>query len=101
MCNRTTPLPSNKPLPTDKPPRPCLIVCDRKTSCGLIQDGLFTNWKIGFDSDPQLHDLKLPTKKQFYPTKIQNFYVIFKPIKNNMAVLTWYHIQYSKYFVQK
>ena len=32
---------------------------DCKTSCGLIQDGLFTNWKNGFDSDPQLHDLKL------------------------------------------
>ena len=29
-----------------------------KTFCGLIQDGLFTNWKIGFDSDPQLHYLK-------------------------------------------
>ena len=32
---------------------------DRKTSCGVIQDGLFTNWKFGFDSDPQLYDLQL------------------------------------------
>ena len=29
------------------------------TSCGLIRDGLFTNWKFGFDSDPRLLDLKL------------------------------------------
>ena len=28
------------------------------TSCGLIRDGLFTNWKLGFDSDPLLHDLQ-------------------------------------------
>ena len=28
------------------------------TSCGLIRDGLFTNWKFGFDSDPLLHDLQ-------------------------------------------
>ena len=24
-----------------------------------MRDGLFTNWKFGFDSDPRLHDLKL------------------------------------------
>ena len=36
-----------------------LINYDRKTSCGLIWDGLFTIWKFGFDSDPRLHDLKL------------------------------------------
>ena len=66
MCNRTTPLPSNKPLPTNKPPRPSLIVCDRKTSCGLIQDGLFTNWKFEFDSDSRLHDLKLLVLELFH-----------------------------------
>ena len=33
---------------------------------GLIQDGLFTNWKIRFDSDPQLHDLKLLVLKLFH-----------------------------------
>ena len=33
-------------------------VNDCKTLCGLIQDGLFTNWKFGFDSDPRLHDLQ-------------------------------------------
>ena len=61
--------PSNKPPP---PPPPVLsgahqmidglltvlINRDCKTSCGLIRNGLFTNWKIGFDSDPWLHDLK-------------------------------------------
>ena len=36
-----------------------LINHNCKTSCGQIRDGLFTNWKMGFDSDPQLHDLKL------------------------------------------
>ena len=36
-----------------------LINHDCKTSCGLNRDGLLTNWKIGFDSDPRLHDLKL------------------------------------------
>ena len=36
-----------------------LINYDCKTSCGLIQDGLFTSWTVGFDSDPRLHDLKL------------------------------------------
>ena len=30
-----------------------------KTSCGLIRDGSFTIRKIGFDSNPRLHDLKL------------------------------------------
>ena len=30
-----------------------LINHDRKTSCGVIQDGLFTNWKFGFHSDPR------------------------------------------------
>ena len=35
-----------------------LINHDCKSSCRLIQDSLFTNWKFGFDSDPRLHDLK-------------------------------------------
>ena len=35
-----------------------LINHDYKTSCGLIRNGLFTNWKFRFDSDPRLHDLK-------------------------------------------
>ena len=30
-----------------------------KTSCELICDGLFINWKFGFDSDHRLYDLKL------------------------------------------
>ena len=30
-----------------------------KTSYGLIRDGLFTNRKFEFDSDPRLHDLQL------------------------------------------
>ena len=59
------PPPSNKPLPTNKPP-PSLIVCDRKTSCGLTQNGLFTNWKFGFDSDPRLHDLTLLVLELFH-----------------------------------
>ena len=36
-----------------------LINHDCKTSFGLIWDDLFTNWKIAFDSDPRLYDLKL------------------------------------------
>ena len=36
-----------------------IINYDYKTLCGLIRDGLFTNWKFGFDSDPRLHDLNL------------------------------------------
>ena len=32
---------------------------DSKTSLGLIEDDLFSNWKFAFDSDPRLHDLKL------------------------------------------
>ena len=39
---------------------------DCKTSCGLIQDGLLTNWKIGFDSDPRLNDLKLLVLELFH-----------------------------------
>ena len=38
---------------------------DRKTSCGLIRDGLFTNWKFGSDYDPRLLDLKLPVLELF------------------------------------
>ena len=30
-----------------------------KTSCGLTQDGLFTNWQFGSLIDPWLHDLQL------------------------------------------
>ena len=37
----------------------CIINHDYKTSRGLIRDGLFTNWKIGFDAYPRLYDLKL------------------------------------------
>ena len=29
------------------------------------------------------------------------FFHMNEPIKNNMVVLTWYTIQYSKYFVQQ
>ena len=36
------------------------------TSCGLIRDGLFTNWKFGFDSDPRLLDLKLLALELFH-----------------------------------
>ena len=36
-----------------------LISHDCKTSCGLIQDGLFTNWQFGSLTDPWLHDLQL------------------------------------------
>ena len=28
--------------------------------CGVIQDGLFTCWKVGFVFDPQLYELQLP-----------------------------------------
>ena len=42
-----------------------LINYDCKTSCGLIQDDLFTNWKVGFDSDHRLHDLKLLVRELF------------------------------------
>ena len=35
-----------------------LINHDCKTACGLIRDGLFTNWKFGLDSNPRLHDLQ-------------------------------------------
>ena len=31
---------------------------DCKTVYGLIQDGLFTDWKLGFDSYHQVHDLQ-------------------------------------------
>ena len=43
-----------------------LINYDCKTSYGLIQDGLFTNWKVGFDSDPRLRDLKLLVRELFH-----------------------------------
>ena len=36
-----------------------LISHDCKTSRGLIQDGLFTNWQFGSLTDPWLHDLQL------------------------------------------
>ena len=39
---------------------------DCKTSCGLIRDGLFTNWKFGFVFDPRLHDLKLLVLELFH-----------------------------------
>ena len=39
---------------------------DCKTSCGLIRDGLFTNWRIGFDSDPRPHGLNLHVLELFY-----------------------------------
>ena len=37
----------------------CIINHDHKTLCALILDGLFNNWKFGFDSVPRLLDLKL------------------------------------------
>ena len=37
-----------------------------KTLCGLIQDGLFANWKFGCNSDPQRHDLKLLVFELFH-----------------------------------
>ena len=57
--------PQISPFPLISPP-PSLIVCDRKTSCGLTQNGLFTNWKFGFDSDPRLHDLTLLVLELFH-----------------------------------
>ena len=65
------------PLPVISPPLPylfftnkwltVLINHDCKPSCGLIQDGLFTIfWKIGFDSDPRLRDLKLLVLELFH-----------------------------------
>ena len=36
-----------------------------KSLCGLIGDGLFTNWKFGFVFDPQLYDLQLPVLELF------------------------------------
>ena len=36
-----------------------LINLDCKTSCGLIRDGLFTNWQFGLVIDHQLRDLQL------------------------------------------
>ena len=39
---------------------------DRLYSCGLIRDGLLTDWKFGFDSDPRLHDLKLLVLELFH-----------------------------------
>ena len=43
-----------------------LINHNCKSSCRLIQDSLFTNWKFGFDSDPRLHDLKRLVHKLFH-----------------------------------
>ena len=43
-----------------------LINYDCKTSCGLIRDGLFTNLKFGFVSDPWLHDLQLHVLDLFH-----------------------------------
>ena len=64
---KPTPLPPQiSPFPLISPPPPSLIVCDRKTSCGLTQNGLFTNWKFGFDSDPRLHDLTLLVLELFH-----------------------------------
>ena len=33
--------------------------------CGPIQDGLFTNWKFGFEFDPRLLELQLLVFKLF------------------------------------
>ena len=38
-----------------------------QTLCGLIWDGLFSNWKVRFDSDPRLHELQ-PSCTWAYPT---------------------------------
>ena len=32
---------------------------------GVIQDGLFTCWKVGFVFDPQLYELQLPVLSLF------------------------------------
>ena len=44
----------------------CINQSPLETSCGLILDGLLTNWKFGCDSDPRLHDLKLPVLELFH-----------------------------------
>ena len=41
------------------------VYCNCKTSCGLIQDGLFTSWMFGFVFDPGLHNLKLHVLELF------------------------------------
>ena len=43
-----------------------LINHNCKTSCGLTWDGLITNWKVGFDSDPRLRDLQLHVLEFFH-----------------------------------
>ena len=44
------------PIP---PPPPLISRSGSGSSCGLIKDGLFTNWQLGFDSDPRMHDSNL------------------------------------------
>ena len=63
----------NKPLVSFKPLLilnnkwwTVLINHDCKTSCGLIQNGLFSNLKFGFVFDPRLHDLQPLALKLFY-----------------------------------
>ena len=51
-----------------------LINHDCKSSCRLIQDSLFTNWKFGFDSDPRLHDLKRIVHMFHY---VESIYFLF------------------------
>ena len=54
------PAPLSKGLDDPPPPPPPFISRSGSgSSCGLIQDGLFTNWKLGFDSDLRLHDFNL------------------------------------------
>ena len=42
------------------------VYYDCKTSCGMIQGGLFTSWMFGFVFDPGLHDLKLFVLELFH-----------------------------------
>ena len=44
----------------------CIMNHDCKTSCGLIRDGLFTNWKLGFVFYPELHDHQLLLLELFH-----------------------------------
>ena len=58
-----------KKTPVSPPPYYSSVINDRlynsitasvTTSFGLIQDGLFRSWKVGFVFDPRLHELQLP-----------------------------------------
>ena len=44
-----------------------------------MRDGLFTNWKFGFDSDPRLHDLP-PSCTWAFPLLILGVSKLNKPL---------------------